>query len=104
MEVNKNSDINTEKKIRSEIKSLTPRSIQRIVEKYAKQAGIMKKVTPHTMRHTYATDLLQNGADIRSVQAMLGHSSITTTQIYTHVTDKRLKETHKKYHNKHDPS
>lgn len=81
-----------------EDKPLTPRSIERLMLKYAKMAGIVKKVTPHTMRHTYATDLLQNGADIRSVQAMLGHSSITTTQIYTHVTDKRLKETHKKYH------
>ena len=83
-----------------EDKPLTPRSIERMVQKYAKMAGIVKKVTPHTMRHTYATDLLQNGADIRSVQAMLGHSSITTTQIYTHVTDKRLKETHKKFHGK----
>lgn len=85
-----------------EDKPLTPRSIERMVQKYAKMAGIVKKVTPHTMRHTYATDLLQNGADIRSVQAMLGHSSITTTQIYTHVTDKRLKETHKKYHGKQE--
>ncbi len=81
-------------------KPLSPRSIERMIQKYAKRAGITKKVTPHTIRHTYATDLLQNGADIRSVQAMLGHSSITTTQIYTHVTDKRLKETHKKYHDK----
>jgi site-specific recombinase XerD len=79
---------------------LTSRSIQRLVDKYARAAGIMKKVTPHTMRHTYATDLLQNGADIRSVQSMLGHSSITTTQIYTHITDKRLRETHKQFHGK----
>lgn len=79
---------------------LTPRSIQRIVEKYAKEAGITKKITPHVLRHTYATTLLRNGADIRSVQAMLGHSSITTTQIYTHVTDKALREVHKKFHKK----
>lgn len=84
----------------SEDKPLTPRSIERMIEKYAKQAGITKHVSPHTLRHTYATDLLQAGADIRSVQAMLGHSSITTTQIYTHVTDKRLKDTHKKFHDK----
>jgi len=77
---------------------LTSRSIQRIVRKYAIKAGIFKKVTPHTLRHSFATDLLANGADIRSVQAMLGHSSITTTQIYTHVTNKRLKEVHKKFH------
>ncbi len=80
---------------------LTPRSIQRIVKKHAVQAGIMgKKVSPHTLRHSYATDLLRNGADIRSVQAMLGHSSVTTTQIYTHVTDTQLREVHKKYHGK----
>ncbi len=79
---------------------LTPRSIQRIVQKYAKVAGITKSVTPHTLRHSYATDLLQGGADIRSVQAMLGHSSITTTQIYTHITDKELRTIHKKFHGK----
>ena len=80
--------------------SLTPRSVQRIVQKHAREAGITKTVTPHTMRHSYATDLLQNGADIRSVQAMLGHSSITTTQIYTHITDKELRNIHKKFHDK----
>lgn len=79
---------------------LTPRSVERIVKKYAKLAGITKPVTPHTMRHSYATDLLQNGADIRSVQTMLGHSSITTTQIYTHITDKQLMNTYKKFHGK----
>ena len=79
-------------------KGLTPRSVQRIVEKYAKIAGITKKITPHVLRHSFATDLLQNGADIRSVQAMLGHSSITTTQIYTHITDKQLREVYKSFH------
>lgn len=78
--------------------NLTPRSIERIVAKYAKLAGIMKHVTPHTLRHSYATDLLINGADIRSVQAMLGHSSITTTQVYTHITDQQLREVHKAFH------
>lgn len=77
---------------------LTPRSIERIIKKYAIKAGITKKVTPHTLRHSFATDLLQNGADIRSVQMMLGHSSVSTTQIYTHVTDKQLREIHKKFH------
>ena len=77
---------------------LTPRSIQRIVEKYTKLAGITKHVTPHTLRHSFATDLLMNGADIRSVQSMLGHSSLTTTQIYTHVTDEHLREVHEKFH------
>jgi site-specific recombinase XerD len=79
---------------------LTERSIQRLVQKYARAAGITKPVTPHTLRHSYATDLLQNGADIRSVQTMLGHSSITTTQIYTHLTDKGLRDIHKKFHGK----
>lgn len=77
---------------------LTPRSVERIIKKYAIKAGITKKVTPHTLRHSFATDLLQNGADIRSVQMMLGHSSVSTTQIYTHVTDKHLREIHKKFH------
>ncbi|MBT4277744.1 tyrosine-type recombinase/integrase [Candidatus Falkowbacteria bacterium] len=80
--------------------SLTPRSIERLVQKYARLAGITKKVTPHTIRHSFATDLLYNGADIRSVQSMLGHSSITTTQIYTHITNRQLKEVHKKFHDK----
>ncbi|MFH0969736.1 MAG: site-specific tyrosine recombinase/integron integrase [Patescibacteria group bacterium] len=79
---------------------LTPRSVQRIVKYYAAKAGIVKDVHPHTLRHSFATDLLANGADIRSVQAMLGHSSITTTQIYTHVTNQQLKEVHKKFHGK----
>ncbi|EKD76721.1 MAG: hypothetical protein ACD_43C00010G0001 [uncultured bacterium] len=80
------------------VQPLTSRSIERLVQKYAKSVGIMKKITPHTLRHSYATDLLRNGADIRSVQSMLGHSSITTTQIYTHVTDQRLKEIYNKFH------
>lgn len=77
---------------------LTRRSIERIVKQHAIKAGISKKVTPHVMRHMFATDLLGNGADLRSVQIMLGHANIGTTQIYTHVTDKALRETHKKFH------
>jgi site-specific recombinase XerD len=77
---------------------LTARSVQRIISKYASLAGITKHVSPHTMRHSFATDLLMNGADIRSVQAMLGHNSIATTQIYTHVTDQHLREVHDKFH------
>lgn len=77
---------------------LTTRSVQRMISRYAKLAGITKKVSPHTLRHSFATDLLMNGADIRSVQTMLGHSDISTTQIYTHVTDAHLKETHEKFH------
>lgn len=79
---------------------LTVRTIQRIINNYAKKAGIIKKVTPHTLRHSMATDLLGAGADLRSVQTLLGHSSITTTQIYTHVTDKHLKEVHRAFHAK----
>ncbi|OHA29870.1 MAG: hypothetical protein A3G52_01110 [Candidatus Taylorbacteria bacterium RIFCSPLOWO2_12_FULL_43_20] len=79
---------------------LTPRSVERIVKFYAIKAGISKKVTPHTIRHSYATDLLQNGADIRSVQLLLGHANIGTTQIYTHITDRHLREIHKKFHNR----
>lgn len=79
---------------------ITPRSIERLVKKYAIMAGISKKVTPHVIRHSFATDLLQNGADIRSVQMMLGHANIATTQIYTHVTDAALKEVHKNFHSR----
>ncbi len=82
---------------------LTSRSVQRIVKKYASAAGIAgKHVSPHTLRHSYATDLLRNGADIRSVQSLLGHSSVTTTQIYTHITDKQLREVHEKFHTEED--
>lgn len=79
---------------------LTPRSVERLVKKYAVKAGITRKVTPHVIRHSFATDLLQNGADLRSVQALLGHANIATTQVYTHVTDRHLKEIHKKFHGK----
>jgi len=77
---------------------LTARSIQRLVAQYALLAGITKHVSPHTLRHSFATDLLMNGADLRSVQAMLGHSNIATTQIYTHVTDPHLKDVHERFH------
>jgi len=79
---------------------LTARSVQRMIARYARLAGITKHVSPHTLRHSFATDLLMNGADLRSVQAMLGHSNISTTQIYTHVTDPHLKEVHEKFHSK----
>jgi site-specific recombinase XerD len=77
---------------------LTARSVQRLVARYALLAGITKHVSPHTLRHSFATDLLMNGADLRSVQAMLGHSNIATTQIYTHVTDPHLKNVHERFH------
>ena len=79
---------------------LTPRSVERIVKHYAIKAGITRKVTPHVIRHSFATDLLENGADLRSVQALLGHANIATTQVYTHVTDKHLRDIHKKFHGK----
>jgi site-specific recombinase XerD len=77
---------------------LTARSVQRVIDRYTRLAGITKHVSPHTMRHSFATDLLMNGADIRSVQSMLGHSNISTTQIYTHVTDQHLREVYEKFH------
>ena len=79
---------------------LTPRSVQRIIKKRVIEAGIIKPVTPHTLRHSFATDLLANGADLRSVQELLGHANVSTTQIYTHITNKNLKETYQKYHDK----
>ncbi len=84
--------------LEGEYRRLTAYTIQEMIRLTAKRAGITKPVTPHTLRHSFATELLNNGADIRSVQEMLGHSSITTTQIYTHVTNKKLKEIHQKFH------
>jgi site-specific recombinase XerD len=83
---------------KGEHRRLTPRSIQRIVSFYARKAGITKRVSPHTLRHSFATDMLMNGADIRSVQSLLGHSNIATTQIYTHITDPHLREVHERFH------
>lgn len=79
-------------------KPLTARSVQRLLKKYSLLGGVSPKITPHTLRHTMATDLLEAGADLRSVQEILGHASITTTQIYTHITNRRLKEIHHKFH------
>lgn len=93
-----NSKNQTSPDVSGNFRRLTARSIERIVQKYAKLAGITKHVSPHTLRHSFATDLLMNGADLRSVQAMLGHSDISTTQIYTHVTDPHLKEVHDRFH------
>lgn len=85
---------------KTQVSQITPRSVERIVKYYATKAGITRKVTPHVIRHSFATDLLENGADLRSVQALLGHANITTTQVYTHVTDKHLREIHKAFHGK----
>lgn len=87
-----------------EAKRLSPRSIQIMISRYAKRAGLAKKVTPHTLRHTYATDLLSRGADLRSVQEFLGHRNVATTQVYTHVTNKRLKDIYEKFHGGSDIS
>lgn len=85
---------------KKDVRRLTSRSVERIVKGYAIKAGITRKVTPHVIRHSFATDLLENGADLRSVQALLGHANIATTQVYTHVTDKHLREVHKTFHGK----
>lgn len=106
--LNKRKDMNdalfvqetTKRGKKGEAHPLTPRTIQRLIKHYAIKAGIGKKVTPHVVRHMFATDLLGNGADLRSVQMLLGHANIATTQIYTHVTNKQLKETHQKFHSK----
>lgn len=90
----KNVEVNNS----GDYRRLTARSIQRMVARYARLAGITKHVSPHTMRHSFATDLLMNGADLRSVQSMLGHSNIATTQVYTHVTDEHLREVYEKFH------
>lgn len=89
---------NVEPDTSGDFRRLSARSIQRMINKYARLAGITKHVSPHTMRHSFATDLLMNGADLRSVQSMLGHSNISTTQIYTHVTDAHLKDVYEKFH------
>lgn len=87
-------------KSNSDSKRLTPRSVERIVKYYAIKAGITRKVSPHVIRHSFATDLLSNGADLRSVQALLGHANISTTQVYTHVTDTHLRDVHRAFHGK----
>ncbi len=96
----KEKEVGSKNKKLEDAVPLTPRSIQRIIKHYAIKAGISKKVTPHVIRHMFATDLLSNGADLRSVQMLLGHANIATTQIYTHVTDKALRDTHKKFHSR----
>jgi len=102
-EQNSYSDNSPAKSKADKIKSgenlrLTPRSVQRLVSFYARAAGITKHVSPHTLRHSFATDLLMNGADLRSVQSLLGHANIATTQVYTHITDPHLREVHEKFH------
>lgn len=77
---------------------LTPRSVQRMIDKYVRRARLPVKATPHVLRHSFATDLLMNGADLRSVQELLGHKNVATTQIYTHVTNKQLHDVHKAFH------
>ena len=85
---------------KTETLRLTPRSVQRLVEKYVKKARLPVKITPHGLRHSFATDLLSGGADLRAIQEMLGHKNVSTTQIYTHITNPQLKEIHAKFHHK----
>jgi len=94
------AQISNNKNPQNQTLRMTRNSVARIVKHYAVKAGISKKVTPHVLRHVFATDLLSNGADLRSVQALLGHANIGTTQIYTHVTDRHLHDIHKKFHNR----
>lgn len=82
----------------SKFKRLTPRGVEKIIKYYAKKAGILKKISPHTLRHQFATDLLMAGADLRAIQMLLGHKNLQTTQIYTHLTNKELKEIHQAFH------
>lgn len=89
---------NQESVVNGEKMRLTPRSVQRIIDKYTRRARLPVKVTPHVLRHSFATDLLINGADLRSVQELLGHKNVSTTQIYTHVTNSQLREVHKAFH------
>ena len=96
----KRKDLNDSLFVTTAGSPIIPRTVQRIIKHYAVKAGIGKKVTPHVVRHMFATDLLGNGADLRSVQMLLGHANIATTQIYTHITDKALRETHKKFHSR----
>lgn len=90
----------SDKSVDKETGPITPRSIERLVKRYALLAGIPKDISPHSLRHSFATDLLMNGADLRSVQAMLGHASITTTQVYTHITNQQLRDVHQAFHGK----
>jgi site-specific recombinase XerD len=96
----KGTGVDPSPQVEAQATRLTPRSVDRILQKYTLEAGIVKNITPHSLRHSFATDLLINGADIRSVQTLLGHASITTTQIYTHITNQHLKEVHDKFHGK----
>ena len=97
--LNESRNVATDSRLKDgDNRRLTPRSVQRLFSSYARLAGITKKVSPHTLRHSFATSLLMNGADLRSVQSLLGHSNIATTQVYTHITDPHLREVHTKFH------